>query len=62
MSSLKLPKERCAGYMRREELATIGMAHKAHVLCKQIQSGKQFDLNSDGTTLNQHKINGVFLF
>ncbi len=59
VSNLKLPKERCAGYMRCEELTTIGMAHKAHVLCKQIKSGKQFNLNSDGTTLNQHKINGV---
>ena len=45
--------------MRCEELATVGMAHKAHILCEQIQSGKQFHLNSDGTTKNQHKINGV---
>lgn len=33
VSALKLPKERCAGYMRREELSTLGMAHKAHVYC-----------------------------
>ena len=59
ISSIKLPKERCAGYMRREELATIGMAQKAHLLCEQIRCGKPFHLNSDGTTKNQHKINGV---
>ena len=59
VSSIKLPKETCAGYMRREELASIGMAQKAHVLCEQIRSGKPFYLNSDGTTKYQHKINGV---
>ena len=32
ISSIKLPKERCAGYMRREELASIGMAQKAHIM------------------------------
>lgn len=29
---LQLPKERCAGYMREEELTTISMAHKATVV------------------------------
>ena len=28
----RLPKEKCAGYMRREELKTISMAHKASIL------------------------------
>ena len=59
VSSIKLPKETCAGYMRREELASIGMAQKAHVLCEQIRSGKPFYLNSDGTTKYQPKINRV---
>ena len=59
VSSIKLPKERCAGYMRREELTSIGMAQKAHTLCEQIRCGEPFHLNSDGTTKNQHKINGV---
>lgn len=58
-SSIELPKERCAGYMRREELASIGMAQKVHTLCEQIRCGKSFHLNSDGTTKYQHKINGV---
>ena len=59
ISTLQLPKERCAGYMRREELCTVEMAHKAHHFCSEIESGKLFHLNSDGTTLNQHKINGA---
>lgn len=59
VSSIKLPKERCASYMRREELASIGMAQKVHTLCEQIGCGKPFHLNSDGTTKYQHKINGV---
>ena len=58
-SCIELPKERCAGYMRREELATIGMAQKAHTLCEEIRCGKSFHLNSDGTSKYQHKINGV---
>lgn len=29
MDELKLPHERCAGYMRREELKTVSMAHAA---------------------------------
>ena len=45
--------------MRREELTSIGMAQKAHTLCEQIRRGEPFHLNSDGTTKNQHKINGV---
>ena len=59
VSSIQLPKERCAGYMRREELASIGMAQKAHTLCEQIKHGQPFHLNSDGTKKNQHKINGI---
>ena len=43
---LELPRERCAGYMRREELKAISMAHKAYTLGKT----KSFNLNSDGTT------------
>ena len=45
--------------MRREELASIGMAQKAHTSCEQIKRGQPFHLNSDGTTKNQHKINGI---
>ena len=49
-SSVERPKERCAGYMGREELTTIRMVQNAYSLCKQVQSGEPFHLNSDGTT------------
>jgi hypothetical protein len=52
---LELPRERCAGYMRREELKTISMAHKAYTLAET----KSFSLNSDGTTKFQKKLGGV---
>ena len=45
--------------MRRDELCTVEMAHKAHHFCSEIESGKSLHFNSDGTTLNQHKINGA---
>jgi hypothetical protein len=43
---LELPCERCAGYLRREELRTISMAHKAYTLAET----ESASLNSDGTT------------
>jgi len=46
---LQLPKERCAGYMCREELAIISMAHKASAISKQAKAEK-LHLNTDGTT------------
>ena len=52
---LELPKDRCAGYMRREELATLSMAHKASVLTKQAK----LHLNTDGTTLHQKKLGSL---
>ncbi len=55
---LQLPKERCAGYMRKEELATICMAHKASAISKQAEAGK-LHLNTDGTTLQQKKLGGL---
>ena len=53
ISAIKLPKQSCAQYMRRDELKTINDVHKAITLTK--DSGP-FHLNSDGTTLKQHKI------
>jgi len=50
LSTLQLPKETCAGCMRREEMATIAIAHKANALCTKITAGEGFQLNSDGTT------------
>ncbi len=52
---LQLPKERSAGYMRREELATVSMAHKATAISK----AEKFHLNTDGTTLQQKKLGGL---
>ena len=40
-------------------MCTIGEAHKASVICKQLQDGKTLHLNTDGTTLAQRKINGI---
>ena len=58
-STLKLPASRCAGYMRREELKTVSMTHKASVLCEDIQAGRKLHVNADGTTKNQRKLNGI---
>ena len=55
---LELPKERCAGYMRREELTTISMAHKASSLSEQASTEK-LHLNTDGTTLHQKKLGSL---
>ena len=52
---LELPRERCAGYMWREELRTVSMAHKAYTLAET----KSLSLNSDGTTKFQKKLGGV---
>ena len=54
-SNLKLPREKCAGYMRREEMHTICMAHKAY----SISESDSLNLNSDGTTKFQKKIAAV---
>ena len=56
---LILPKERCAGYMRIDELSTISQAHKAAIVTENIQDGKRFHMNMDGTTLAQKKVNCV---
>lgn len=55
---LKLPKERCAGYMRREELKTISMAHKATLLDSAVSIGAT-NMNTDGTTKLQKKLNAT---
>lgn len=57
VDQLQLPSESCASYMRREELTTINLAHKASFLTEQGQSC--VNLNSDGTTKAQRKIQGV---
>ena len=61
VEALQLPKERCAGYMRTDELATVSLAHKATVIHKQIEEGSLLHLNTDGTTLGQRKL-GIVTF
>lgn len=55
---LQLPKERCAGYMRAEEMNTVSMAHKASLLCEKVRHGP-LHANTDGTTLQQKKLGGI---
>ena len=64
-AKLILPKEKCAGYMRREELKTVSMAHKASIMDNLVEEG-MFHMNTDGTTKFQKKlgataINGAVL-
>ena len=56
--TIKLPSEGCASYMRRQELTTISMVHKATKITEEAQSGT-LHLNSDGTTISQKKLQGV---
>ena len=58
VQQLELPKERCAGYMRSEEMKTVSMAHKATVICEHANDGQLY-LNTDGTTLAQKKLGSV---
>ena len=53
--NIVLPSERCAGYMRREELNTLSTAHVAYTVVE----STSLDLNSDGTTKFLKKIGGV---
>ena len=52
---LRLPSEGCAAYMRRQELKTVSMVHKAITIAEQAQAGS-LHLNSDGTTKFQKKL------
>ena len=56
---LQLPKERCAGYMRTEELKIVNTAHIATVVHERIAHGKLLHLNVDETTLAQKKLGGA---
>ena len=37
IDDLQLPKERCAGYMRADELATVSLAHKASAISEKAE-------------------------
>ena len=44
--------------MRRQELTTVSMVHKAITITEQARLGK-LHLNTDGTTKSQKKLEGV---
>ena len=60
LDCLQLPSESCAAYMRRHELTTLSLAHKATSVLKQAETG-MMHLNTDGTTKFQKKIEGAAL-
>ena len=39
--------------MRIDKLSTVSEVHKASIISKNVQEGKAFHLNTDGTTLVQ---------
>ena len=55
VESLKLPKRSAALYMCSQELPTVNDIHKATVL----SHASKKHLNTDGTTLNQQKLNSI---
>ena len=55
VTNIQLPKKSAAKYMRTYELPTISSAHKANLLAQ----APLAHLNTDGTTLQQKKINGI---
>lgn len=55
VDTLKLPGETCASYIRREELTTVNLAHNAAKLLE----SNSLNLNCDGTTLYQKKLQGA---
>lgn len=59
---LDLPKEQCAGYMCREELTTVSMAHKASIISSDAAKKEKLHLNTDGTTLQQRKLGGLAMW
>jgi hypothetical protein len=59
IDKLSLPAESCALYMRSQELTTINLAHKAISLIDKAHSGGGLNLNCDGTTLFQKKLQGT---
>lgn len=58
ISDLKLPCPRTCRSMRRTELKTVSQIHKATFLHEKSVTSNQSCMQSDGTTLNQIKING----
>ena len=58
LNNLQLPSESCASYMRRHELTTVSLVHKATSVLEQANSAS-LHLNTDGTTKFQRKLEGA---
>ena len=58
LNHLQLPSESCASYMRRHELTTVSLVHKATSVLEQANS-ESLHLNTDGTTKFQKKLEGA---
>ena len=57
LANLKLPKASLAADMRSLEMPTVSASHQAHLLSEV----DEHHLNSDGTTLNQKKVQGMLM-
>jgi len=58
VDSLKLPNERCAGYVRRQELNTV-YSTQGYLITEQVAQTGMLHLNTDDTTKSQKKLNGI---
>lgn len=56
LTQLHLPKASLAAKMRSQELPTVSKTHQAH-----LAKTTTYHLNSDGTTLNQKKVEGMLV-
>ena len=59
VSTLSLPQQSCASYMRKEELKVISDAQKASIFCETTLMNGRFHLNTDGTTKQQKNLGAV---
>ena len=62
LKHLQLPRESCASYMRRYELTTVSLAHKATSVLEQatyVRKSAPLHLNTDSTTKFQKKLEGA---
>ena len=57
LEHLQLPKASLAAHMRSLEMPTVSHVHQAHMLSE----ASEYHLNSDGTTLNQKKVQGMLV-
>ena len=56
-TNLNFPKASLGAEMRSLEMPTVSASHQAHLL----SSTNEYHLNSDGTTQNQKKVQGMLI-